>query len=153
MILTGAKITCFEAKDKRQIVWSFYENENLEWHKITHKRCGTVKENVQDTLDSISENSVMYQVMAGGKLAAFFVRYEDENGQLAMEGFHIDKRFRKGWFFIEFWDLVRRMFGREFFIGICQSNEQAISHLLAQGFLIVNKKVHDNKTFFILKSN
>lgn len=151
-MVIGKEITWFEAVDKRAVVTYFYLNEDSKFHHEVHKRKGTAEDNIQDTLDSISENSVMYEVKVGHKLAAFFVRYEDEMGNLCLEGFHVGKRFRKAWFLNQFWVTVKRIFCKEFVTGICQSNEQAIRHLLKQGFVIINKKVHNDNIFFILKS-
>lgn len=151
-MVTGKEITWSEVVDKRGVVTYFYLGESSEWHREIHKRKGTAEQNIQDTLDSISECSVMYEVKVGHKLAAFFVKYEDEIGNLCLEGFHVGKRFRKAWFLSQFWGAVKGVFCKEFVTGICQSNELAIKHLLRQGFVIVNKKVHNDNIFFILKS-
>lgn len=147
------KITCFEAQNKRQIVEYFYEREDESlWHRMVHKNGGSAVENINSTLDSISEESVMYEVDVEGELAAFFVKYEDKYGALALEGFHVGKEFRTQEFLGSFWKIIREKMISAFWVGICDKNRAAIDHLLKQGFKIYSNKKHDGNIFFILKS-
>lgn len=152
MKINGLEISCSETSRKREVVTFFYKKEDQLFHSI-HKRNGTVEENIQDSLDSISEDSVMYEVKVENEPAAFFVKYKDKYGRLALEGFHIGKEFRKGWFIEYFWKLVREKMEQSFLVGIYEKNERAINHLLKQSFKIVNRTEHDNKLFFIFKLN
>lgn len=144
-------ISLFEVKDKYVIINWFYTQESQEWHKNIHKRSGTEQENIRDTLDTISDGSVMYGVQEGNQLAAFFVKYEDEKGRLALEGFHVAKKFRTSMFLIKFWALVKETFGKEFVTGISHNNEPALNHLRLQGFEIQNGIEVDDHIFYILK--
>lgn len=144
-------ISCFEAKDKYLIVNWFYKQESEEWHRSIHKRAGTEQENVWDTINTISENSIMYCMQEGNELAAFFVKFEDENGNLCLEGFHIAKKFRMVSFITEFWKLVKEKFRKDFVTGIYSNNEPALRHLKLQGFEINNIVKNKDTDLVILK--
>jgi hypothetical protein len=147
-----SKITCFKVENRRQVVEFFYERESHEWHQYVHKNGGSVEENVNSTLDTISEESEMFEVDVDGELAAFFVRYEDQYGQLALEGFHVAKEYRCSMFLMKFWEVVRKQFGKMFITGIGEHNKAAVNHLIRQGFSVTTKAESQGTTFFILKS-
>lgn len=142
-------IHCFEVNDKYLTVNWFYKQESEDWHKKVHKNGGEKRENVLSTLNTISEGSVMYGLNVDNELAAFFVRYEDENG-IALEGFHIAKKFRNSFFLKEFWKIVKEKLGDDIWVGIYENNESAINHLKSQGFMVETKKVIEDKSYFIL---
>lgn len=147
----GNQITCSVAPNKREVVEYFYLKENDYWHENIHKRGGAPKENIDDTLGSISENSIMFLVEVGNEKAGFFVRYENGITGLCLEGFHVGKEFRKKEFFFHFWKLVSSVFEYTFFTGIYCKNYLAINHLIKNGFIIDNKIVHEGKEYIIFK--
>lgn len=146
--MNGTKIYCFKAVNKRGIIEKFYNEESETWHREVHKNRGGVRENIESTLESISPESVMYEVVSGVELAAFFVVY---SGQV-LEGFHIRKKFRNADFLSSFWKAVRGRFSDGVLTGICSTNEAAIKHLIKQGFDVIDKVTEKNQLFFILKS-
>src|ERR1700760_3761315 len=126
---------CYDVAQKRGIVQYFYEKEPfVTWHQQIHKRRGTVEENVNDTLDSISDSSVMYVVNVGGKLGAYFVWHSTPDGELVLEGFHVLAEFRNSDFLTNFWEIVKSKFDGSFKTGIYCKNEPAIKSLLKAGF-------------------
>lgn len=148
----GNRIYCKGSLNRRQTVEFFYLAEGENFHRI-HKRNGTIQENIDATLGSISETSIMYEVFCGDELAAFFVRYEDSNG-LALDGFHVGKKFRTADFLNQFWKVVKSKFEKMFLTVINEKNEDAIKHLIKQGFsLEENRLFDDGKTFLIFKYN
>lgn len=142
---------CFEVKDRKGIIEYFYSAELPEWHSCTHKRGGNIEENVQATLDSMSDSSIMYVVNFDGKLGAFFMRYEDPNGLLVLEGFHVGKQFREADFLNEFWQLVKEKFGGSFITGIFAQNDSAFKHLIKQGFDVIKTIQSEGKEVYILQ--
>lgn len=148
----GKPISCYKTTEKEPIVLYFYKEEPEQWHRLVHKRGGTIVQNVKDTLDSISDISQMYVVKVGQETAAFFVKWE-KNGELYLEGFHIKKDFRSREFVQQFWEMVKEIFKYEFTTGICTKNEPAIRHLLRQGFVVIDKKFLSDNTFLVLKLN
>lgn len=86
-------ITWSTVENKRELVEAFYVEENEMWQKNVHKNGGTVQENIDSTVGTISEDSEMYEVDCNGQLAAFFVKYENVNGK-CLEGFHVGKEYR-----------------------------------------------------------
>jgi hypothetical protein len=147
-----SKITCSKVENKRQVVEHFYYMESDQWHRLVHENGGSAKDNVESTLRTISEESDMYEVDVNGELAAFFVRYENAYGALALEGFHVGSEFRNINFLMRFWEVVRKAFGKDFHVGVYAQNKPAIEHLIRQGFSIERKIELDNKPVFILKS-
>lgn len=145
----GNHFICFKTAGKRETVEYFYLLEDENWHKNVHKRAGTPIENINDTLSSIADESVMYVVKNGEELCGYFVRYEDKSN-LVLEGFHIAKKYRVGMFFNLFWSFVKSKFEREFLIGIYYKNKDAIRHLSRQGFEYLKTIVYDNKEYYIL---
>lgn len=149
--MVGSKMYCFEVYDKNEIVRYFYEQEGDRFHKLIHKFGGTVEENIKDTLDSISESSVMYVVNVDGKLVAYFVWHKTESGELVMEGFHVLKEFRNRSFLTEFWQIVKDKFRHSFITGICSRNEPAIKSLMKAGLQPINITINEGHVFVILK--
>ena len=149
--MVGNKIYCFEVVDFIGVVRFMYEEMPEEWHKFTHKRAGAVEDNIQDTVNNISEGSVMYVVNTGGKLAAYFVWHKTLEGDLILEGFHVLKEFRTRPFLTEFWQIVKDKFNGPFKTGIYCKNEQAIKSLLKAGFEVFNVILYEQKVFIILK--
>jgi hypothetical protein len=139
-------------ENKRAVVEFFYEKENADFHLNTHKNGGTVQENVNSTVGTISENSEMYEVDCNGELAAFFVKYEDVNG-FALEGFHVGKEFRTSDFLHEFWKVVKVKMQHSFYTGIYERNDVALKHLVKQGFELVGTTLDKEQKVFILKLN
>src|SRR6266496_4751027 len=146
-----SKIFSFDVSDKRGIVSYFYEQQNDNFHKRIHKVGGGVEENIKDTLNSISDSSVMYVVNVNGKMAAYFVWHETDNKELVMEGFHVLKEFRNRPFLTEFWQIVKDKFGGSFITGICSRNEPAIKSLMKAGFQPINVTINEGHVFIILK--
>jgi len=109
------------------------------------------EENIKDTLDSISDSSVMYVVNVNGKLAAYFVWHKTEAGELVLEGFHVLKEFRSREFLTEFWQMVKDKFGGSFITGICSRNEPAIKSLMKAGLQAINVTINEGHVFIILK--
>lgn len=145
-------IFCFEVTDFKSIVTHFYEKgANTTFHKCIHKRGGTVEENIEDTLSSISPTSKMYLVNVDGKMAAYFVWHETEQGELVMEGFHVMPEYRSREFLTKFWNIVKEKFEKSFRTGICSKNEPAIKSLFKAGFEPINVVQHDNHIYVILK--
>lgn len=151
-MVNGNQITCSEHRNgRREIVRECYLEQPTEWHKFTHKRGGTVEENIQDTLDSMDEASKMYIVTVGKELAAFFVRYEGKSG-MALEGFHVKKEYRSKEFLSEFWKIVRGCFGGVFYVGIWEGNKPAIEHLPKAGFIQHTQVIDKGRNILIFKS-
>ena len=148
--MTGTMISYSEAKNIEETVRYFYVLENEQWHKSVHQKGGSVEENVKYTVGVVSPESVMYEVIYGPELAGFFVKYENESGK-AMEGFHIKKEFRKGWFIKEFWGIVKKEFGSTFYVGLCSINTSGIDHVIRQGFKKVKDVVENDKLFVVLE--
>lgn len=144
-------VTCQIEEDKKWAVSYFYYKERAGWHRAVHKRGGNVYENIDDTLKSISSSSVMYLVKVSNDPAGFFVKYENTEGMVALEGFHVIKNYRTVEFLPLFWKLLKRELGKEFVVGIYEKNTRAINHLLKQGFRLQNKIEEQNKIFYILK--
>jgi len=147
------KIYCFEVDDKRAIVQYFYEREDDNFHKLIHKFAGTVEENIKDTLNSISDTSVMYVINVEGELAAYFVYHKTLMDELVLEGFHVLKEFRNRSFLTEFWQVVRHKFNGPFKTGIYCRNEPALKTLIKAGFEFDRMLEFDKKLFLILKCN
>lgn len=145
------KIYCEATFYRKQVVEYFYNKEGHDFHKGIHKMGGTVEENIQDTLNSISPNSKMFVLRNENELCGFFVKYQDEQDRLALEGFHVDKKYRHKVFFKQFWETVREKMGDDFVVGIYEKNEPAIKHLVRQGFEFTHELVNDNKKYFIFK--
>lgn len=141
-------IHCYKVFNKESVVRYFYATENESWHKFIHKRAGTEEENIQDTLNSISESSEMFVVTVKEDMAAFFVKYKDESG-LAVEGFHVHINYRTPDFLNEFWKIVKDEFAGSFYIGIFDKNKPAIKHLVKQGATLINEVVDNDKKYFI----
>lgn len=144
------QIYCHETTKFEEIVRYFYERESLDWNRGIHKRAGTVEENIQDMVTTISPDSIMYEVRAGGELAAFFVKAISE-GQYVLEGFHVAIEFRKGWFLNWFWNKIDEVMGGSYLIGLCERNTVAIQHLLKQGFMCLGEKHYEGNLFLIFK--
>jgi hypothetical protein len=146
----GNDFTCNKTEDKRGVVEYFYLLEDKDWHLRVHKRAGSSEENINDTLSSIADESVMYVIKRKDELCGFFVRYQDGKN-LVLEGFHISKKYRIPFFFEIFWSFVKSKFEKSFFTGIYYKNTEAINHLTRQGFEFVSNLIEDNKEFYILK--
>lgn len=151
-MVLGKPIICNKVENKRAVIELFYLEESDEWHEKIHKNSGTVQENIDSTLATISEESEMYEVDCNGELAAFFVRYEDNIG-LALEGFHVGKGYRNKEFFSAFWKIVKEKMGGTFYAGIYEKNKSAWSHLLKQGFEVVSTIEDKLENILILKIN
>lgn len=152
--MNGEKIICRETPlaERGRVIKFFYEKESEVWHREVHKKGGTLSQNIDDTLGSISEESVMYELFCGMDLAAFFVRYMDEYGNLALEGFHVLDKYRNADFLNAFWKTVREVFGKMFWVGLYIKNEQAVKHLVKQGFSFEKTTEVNNSVFLIFKS-
>lgn len=137
------------SKNYRKTVEHFYNDENEFWHKLVHKHGGTVEENVQSTLETISSISKMYEVWENGELAAFFVTH---HGQIeGMEGFHIAKKYRQKDFIKRFWGEIKSRFNGEIVMGLATKNMAAVKHVIMQGFEIVDSDVNSGKLYVLLK--
>lgn len=144
-------VSCDIETDRKWAVSYFYYKEPAGWHKNIHKRSGTVYENIEDTLSSISEVSVMYVLRVDNDPAGFFVKYENSEGTVALEGFHVGVKYRTPEFLSQFWAMVKENLGPEILTGIYEKNKQALDHLLKQGFRIENSIEEKGKLFYILK--
>jgi RimJ/RimL family protein N-acetyltransferase len=151
MVMDNKQITCLEEKNKEKIIYSFYDDEDDNWHKIVHKNKGDVDSNVADTFSEMKDDDTpMYLVKWGDEIVGFFGYYEDESGK-ALVGFHIGKKFRTKDFIPLFWEEVKKVFKTTFFIAIFEENIPAINHLKKQGCEIVNKLEIDLKEYYILQ--
>jgi hypothetical protein len=150
---SGSKISCIETRDREGLIRYFYEEEDDRWHSKVHENEGTCQENILDSLKTITRESSVFRVEFDGEIAGFFTKFKDEYGNQALEAFHIKKSFRRGWFFEQFWDVVRKAFGGEFWIGVYEKNIEAVSHIQRQGFEFEKTAVHRNNRIFIFKSN
>lgn len=142
----------FESEDKERVVRFFYENESEQWHHDVHKMGGTVEENIQSTLSSISPKSIFYEVFEGLELAGFFVKYETVDGKV-LEGFHVGKKYRTADFLKEYWDLIKRTFDGSFYCGTGARNHRALKHLEKQGFKWRKDVVENGKLLVVLEYN
>lgn len=136
--------------DYRATIRYFYEKEDMDWHQMVHKRGGSIEENIEESVDTITLESLMLECRVEGVLAAFFVVYLQ--GASVLEGFHVAKEFRTRKFFKEFWPLVISCFeGRSFTTGFCDSNPAAIEHLVKQGFEIEKTVEWEGKKYVVLE--
>jgi len=138
-------------ENKRELIRHFYELESKRWHETVHENGGTVQENIDDSLRSISEDSVMYEVVCGHETAAMFNKTEDERGNLVMECFHVAKEFRTKEFFKEFWKAVKQVFEYNFMAGLYEQNKDAVNHFIKNGFEEIGETVHRNKKIILFK--
>lgn len=145
-------IRCNIVENKKEVVDYFYRLEDQFFHLNIHKNGGTVQENIDSTLATISEGSEMYGVGYNGELAAFFVRYEDSD-KIVLEGFHVGRKYRDKEFLIHFWQVVRQYMGDVFYTGILKKNNDAKEHLEKQGFVVIGESVDNEQEFYVLKSN
>lgn len=136
------------SKNYRKTIEHFYNDENEFWHKLVHKRGGTIDENIKSTLDTISPKSKMYEVLENGELAAFFVTHHGEIQGL--EGFHIAKKYREKDFITRFWDEIKSHFKGDIAMGLMAKNQSAIKHVIRQGFEIVNSDVNKGELYLLL---
>jgi hypothetical protein len=143
-------VLCEIEQDKKWAVSYFYYKENRGWHKNIHKKGGSAHDNILDTLNSISETSVMYVLRVDNDPAGFFVRYASDKG-ICLEGFHVIEKYRTSDFLSVFWKELKFVLGDEFVTGIYEKNKRAIDHLVKQGFTFDGKVEEQNKTFYILK--
>ena len=150
-MVSGKEITLSKEKDKRKVVTEFYMAENNFWHKLVHKRGGTVEENIDNTLKSIYEEAEMIVVNAGKEKAAFFCKYVANSAPLELVGFHVKKEYRNKEFLTEFWSIVRMEFRGAFYTAICSINEAAIEHLKRIGGTIEKDVESNGKQFLIFK--
>lgn len=144
----GNRIICFEVHNREEIVRFFYEQESDVWQRETHKRGGTLEENIKSTLDTVIPDK-MFVVCSEGEVAGFFTTFSNEQGQ-ALDAFHIGKKFRSKDFIPQFWSKVKKQFNGDFATGIYEKNEAAINHLLKQGFIIQNKIEMDGEKIVFL---
>jgi len=151
-MVLGKPIICNKVENKRAVIELFYLEESEDWHEKVHKNGGTVQENIDSTLATISEGSEMYGVGYNGELAAFFVRYEDSD-KIVLEGFHVGRKYRDKEFLIHFWQVVRQYMGDVFYTGILKKNNDAKEHLEKQGFVVIGELVDNEQEFYVLKSN
>lgn len=138
-------------ENKRQLIETFYNCEIDIWHKTVHENGGAVQENIDDTCRSISEDSIVYEVDCNRETAAMFTKCEDDAGNLVLEAFHVAKEFRTKEFLSEFWKEVKRIFERDFLVGLYEQNKEAVDHLIKQGFEVISKGEYRNKTILIFK--
>ncbi len=139
-----------KSSDRRKTVEHFYQDENVFWHKLVHKYGGSVEQNIQNTLDTISAETIMYEVIEKGELAAFFTVFKHDKGN-AVEAFHIGKKYRHEEFIGYFWEQVKSQFDGEICIGLAEQNKPAIEHCERQGFELINKGEIDGKIFVVLR--
>lgn len=148
--MSGLTISYDVGQDKAAIVKYFYDQENDHWFHRVHKRGGTREECIADTLNSISEGSIIYVVYTGEELAAFFVKNTDCQ---SLEGFHVLHKFRNKLFLTAFWASVRARFGDDiFYTGIYCKNEPALKTLNKAGFVAERIVEYNNQIFILFKS-
>lgn len=144
----GNRIICREVENRYEVVKYFYLQQDLDWHKNTHKRGGTIEENIKETLATIIPDK-FYSVYYDGELAAFFSKFENEDGQ-ALDAFHIGIKFRSKDFIIAYWEVVKKQFKGNFATGVLEKNVAAWQHLLKQNLVIQNKIEMNGEKILIL---
>lgn len=147
------QIYCFETQNRRELIKKFYERESGEWHEEVHENGGSLEENIEDTLKSIEPESVMYEVLVEHESAAWFSKYVDEFGNIALVGFHVMPEFRTKDFLIGFWKKVKEVMGNVFWVGVFDRNETAVKHLAKQGFELYKVDNHRDQKILIFKSS
>lgn len=133
----------------RPVIKWFYQAEQPEFFTSYHKKGGSLHQCVEDTVETISDEGQFFVVEENGCMAAFFVKTVHEKGAV-MEGFHILPPFRNALFMAQFWDLVRREFAQDIYIGIHSANEPALKHLRRNGFAPIKEIEYENKMFTLL---
>jgi hypothetical protein len=134
-----------------EVVREFYALEDDFFFRECHKKGGDFEECVRSTVDSISSASEMYCLYVGRERAAFFVKNESEEG-CVMEGFHIKRNFRNPQFFELFWQTVRKVMPKKFYLGIYYKNMKAYTHLERNGLKYSRSLVGDDGLFYIFES-
>jgi hypothetical protein len=143
-------ITCSRLRDKRAVITYFYDSEDDDFFKKIHKKGGTRKECIDDTCDSMEDDSFLYGVFCGDELAGFFSKYINREGQ-ALNGFHVFKEFRNRSFLTEFWNTVKSKFEQDIVCAICIKNKPAIGGLHQAGFEYLKSMDFEGNSFIILK--
>ena len=145
----GKEITCFQTNFREKIVTYFYTQEDEDWHRNVHKKGGTKKENIENTLSDIDNNVDFYVVLDGAKFAGFFGKFEQDEYKI-LQGFHVGKEYRNKDFLAIFLRLVKMAIKGDIHCGICDKNKAAISHLEKQGFERVNEVCENEINYVIL---
>lgn len=138
-----------------EVVREFYSEEDNSFFKCCHKEEGDFESCVKSTLDSLSPNAEMFCVYVGKERAAFFVKTvsdEFHSVPVVLEGFHVKKRYRVGWFLDFFWTQIRGLLGPRFATGIYYKNARAYRHLENNGMRYYAPHTVDGKLFYIFKS-
>lgn len=150
---TGQMTTCKQVDNQKEIIEKFYFAETPEWHQKIHENGGTASENVEDSLRTISKESIMFRIDVNGELGAMFTKHIDEYGNNTMECFHVAINFRTKEFLETFWKLVKKEFRSIFWAGLYEQNIQAVQHFKRQGFQIVNTLGSGTTRIFVFKIN
>lgn len=147
--MSGLKMFCYESEDKKKVVAELYQQESEEWHRKIHKNEGTCSENVESTVETINDDYSFFVVEKDNELVGFFAKFNGAELPI-LDGFHIAKKFRQKETLIEFWDLVKGIFGETIYCGLLSKNIPAIKHLEKQGF---QKFSETDGNIFIYKLN
>ncbi len=138
-------------ESKEEIVKYFYEQEDVHYFLHVHEREGTKEECIADSLQTISERTVFFNVYDGVRLVATFGRYEDPFGELGLEMFHVVRPYRNSLFLGLFSEIIKAQFEKTFYVGAYQQNEGSIRFLQKAGFEKINEMEQKGKKVFIYK--
>lgn len=144
-------IFCEQTADKAAIISYFYNREEDAFFHRYHKCGGTREECIQDTCESISEESKIFLVFCNTEIAGFFVKNESTEWVI-LEGFHVLKEFRSRDFLTRFWMIVDEAMSCAYVTAIFKNNFPAIGTLLQAGFTIASEFFNEGKQFVILKN-
>jgi hypothetical protein len=136
------------------IVTSLYEKEGEDFFTVCHKRNGTPKECIDDTLNSFSKDAKIFGFFIGeeNSIAAYF-GVASFGGKEVLEGFHVAKEYRTKEFMELFWKLVHQMFKGPIHIGVLDANWPARKHLVRNGFEEKGTMVDQGKRIILLIKN
>ena len=145
----GSVITCSKTKDYEQAIRELYKSESDSWHKTVHKNEADSESNLKSTLDTFDNNYDVYLINENEKNAAFFAIYRGELSIL--DGFHVAKENRNKEFLDLFWSIIKGKFENKIYTTLFKKNEQAIQHLLRQGFSVFKESDLEGKKIVTLE--
>ncbi len=135
--------------DYKPIIAALYRMESTQFFREYHKCRGGYAECVEETCKTISDNAEFYVINQGRETVGFFVKTK-YNGELVLEGFHVNKNFRTPKVFERFWKIVSDTFNSTFYTGIFIGNQPAIKHLVRNGFVEIGSTESEGKVFSLL---
>lgn len=138
-------IFCKQLINKEEAIKYFYENEDELFFSVLHKCQGTKEEAIKDTLESFSEETILFGVYEDDVLGGFFGKNGNE-----LNGFHVLKEYRNKDFLNGFWWIVKKLFKDSIETALWEGNSVAVKHLVKNGFEVKGTINYNNKNYKIL---